>query len=158
MVRPVHHRGDGETTAQGLLGGWGSFHDTTALTLKKENDGRQGAEGRAVYRGERGSSPRSVQWLPARAAAKWRRRITCRSEFIRELLASARTKSFALPQTNSAAATALDHAHWKLNPPRWPVTSTTSPMKNSPGSVLHSIDLDDRTSVSTPPRATSAVR
>ena len=61
-------------------------------------------------------------------------------------------------QTNSAAATPLDQAHWKLKPPRCPVTSTTSPMKNNPDTVLHSIDLDDRASVSTPPRATSAVR
>jgi hypothetical protein len=26
-------------------------------------------------------------------------------------------------------------AHWKLNPPNWPVTSTTSPMKYSPGAL-----------------------
>ena len=32
------------------------------------------------------------------------------------------------------AATAEAQAHWKLNPPRWPVTSTTSPpLKNRPG-------------------------
>lgn len=31
--------------------------------------------------------------------------------------------------TTKPAACADDQAHWKLNPPRWPVTSTTSPMK-----------------------------
>ena len=30
----------------------------------------------------------------------------------------------------------LAHAHWKLYPPRCPVTSTTSPMKNNPGCSL----------------------
>src|SRR5579872_4110927 len=47
-------------------------------------------------------------------------------------------------------------AHWKLNPPRWPVTSTTSPMKNSPGTFLASIVFAESSSVSTPPAVTSA--
>ena len=31
--------------------------------------------------------------------------------------------------TEESAAAPLAQAHWKLCPPRWPVTSTTSPMK-----------------------------
>jgi hypothetical protein len=38
------------------------------------------------------------------------------------------------------------------------VTSTTSPMKCSPGTRLDCIVLDDSSSVSTPPSVTSAVR
>ena len=37
------------------------------------------------------------------------------------------------PQTTSPAACPDAQAHWKLKPPSWPVTSTTSPMKYSPG-------------------------
>ena len=47
-------------------------------------------------------------------------------------------------------------AHWKLKPPRWPVTSTTSPIKNRPGTFLTSMVLDDSSRVSTPPSVTSA--
>ncbi len=32
-------------------------------------------------------------------------------------------------QTACPQATPEDQAHWKLKPPRWPVTSTASPMK-----------------------------
>ena len=35
----------------------------------------------------------------------------------------------ALLAMSLPAATAEAHAHWKLNPPSHPVTSTTSPMK-----------------------------
>ena len=49
------------------------------------------------------------------------------------------------------------HAHWKLWPPRWPVTSTTSPIKCSPGTDLDCISFDDSISVDTPPSVTSAV-
>ena len=59
----------------------------------------------------------------------------------------------ALPQ-----ATALAHAHWKLWPPRCPVTSTTSPMKYSPETFLASRVFEESSSVSTPPFVTSAVR
>src|SRR5581483_7712460 len=48
-------------------------------------------------------------------------------------------------------------AHWKLKPPRWPVTSTTSPIKNRPGTLRLSIVLADNSSVSTPPAVTSAL-
>ena len=57
----------------------------------------------------------------------------------------------ALP---AAAPEAQDH--WKLKPPRWPVTSTTSPMKNRPGTLLVSIVLAESSLVSTPPAVTSA--
>ena len=55
------------------------------------------------------------------------------------------------------AAAPEAQAHWKLWPPRWPVTSTTSPIKNSPGTFLLSIVLLDSSSVSTPPAVTSAL-
>src|SRR5713226_3006391 len=54
------------------------------------------------------------------------------------------------------AAAPEDHAHWKLKPPRWPVTSRTSPIKNNPRIFLVSIVLLDNSSVSTPPAVTSA--
>src|SRR5579885_1584670 len=54
------------------------------------------------------------------------------------------------------AAAPEAHAHWKLNPPRCPVTSTTSPMKYRPGIFLHSIVFAESSSVSTPPTVTSA--
>ena len=56
-----------------------------------------------------------------------------------------------LPAQNPEA-----QAHWKLKPPRWPVTSTTSPMKNRPGTLRDSIVLAESSSVSTPPAVTSA--
>ena len=37
--------------------------------------------------------------------------------------------------TTCPAAHPEDHAHWKLYPPRCPVTSTTSPMKYKPGNL-----------------------
>ena len=46
-------------------------------------------------------------------------------------------------QTAWPAAKAEAHAHWKLNPPSCPVTSITSPMKNSPGVFLACIVFDD---------------
>jgi len=49
-------------------------------------------------------------------------------------------------------------AHWKLNPPSSPVTSSASPIKYRPGTLFTSKVLDDTLSVSTPPRVTSAVR
>src|SRR6266403_4235927 len=55
------------------------------------------------------------------------------------------------------AAAPDDQAHWKLKPPRWPVTSTTSPIKNSPGTFRLSIVLLESSSVSTPPAVTSAL-
>ena len=58
---------------------------------------------------------------------------------------------------NALPAAAPDaQAHWKLNPPRWPVTSTTSPMKNKPGILRLSMVLAESSSVSTPPAVTSA--
>src|SRR5579872_2570327 len=48
-------------------------------------------------------------------------------------------------------------AHWKLNPPRWPVTSKTSPMKNRPDTFRHSIVLGESSLVSIPPAVTSAL-
>ena len=71
------------------------------------------------------------------------------------LLAKAR---LSRAQTNWAAAWPEAHAHWKLKPPRWPVTSSTSPMKYSPGLFSDSKVLGDTSRVSTPPRVTSAVR
>src|SRR6185437_749291 len=47
-------------------------------------------------------------------------------------------------------------AHWKLKPPRWPVTSTTSPTKYRPGTLRHSMVLEESSLVSTPPAVTSA--
>jgi len=61
-------------------------------------------------------------------------------------------------QTIWPAANPDDQAHWKLKPPRWPVTSITSPMKNNPGTDLDSKVFDDNSAVSTPPSVTSAVR
>src|SRR5580693_2834167 len=55
------------------------------------------------------------------------------------------------------AAAPEDQAHWKLKPPRWPVTSTTSPMKNRPGTLRLSIVFADSSLVSTPPAVTSAL-
>ena len=58
-----------------------------------------------------------------------------------------------------AACPALNpdaQAHWKLKPPRWPVTSTTSPMKYNPGTFFDSIVCDESSLVSTPPAVTSA--
>jgi hypothetical protein len=49
------------------------------------------------------------------------------------------------------------HAHWKLNPPSCPVTSTTSPMKYKPGVLRLSIVLAESSRVSTPPIVTSAL-
>jgi hypothetical protein len=49
----------------------------------------------------------------------------------------------ALHHSARPAAAPEDQAHWKLNPPRWPVTSTTSPMKNNPGTRLLSMVLID---------------
>ncbi|WCB91519.1 hypothetical protein DSM104299_00190 [Baekduia alba] len=60
--------------------------------------------------------------------------------------------------TNCAAAWPDAQAHWKLKPPRWPVTSSTSPMKYRPGLLSDSMVLDDTSRVWTPPRVTSAVR
>src|ERR1700722_1616886 len=54
------------------------------------------------------------------------------------------------------AAAPEAHAHWKLNPPSWPVTSTTSPTKNNPEIFRLSIVLAESSSVSTPPAVTSA--
>src|ERR1700720_1497511 len=54
------------------------------------------------------------------------------------------------------AAAPEAQAHWKLNPPRCPVTSTTSPIKNNPGIFRLSIVLAESSSVSTPPAVTSA--
>src|SRR5690242_2726678 len=48
------------------------------------------------------------------------------------------------------------HAHWKLYPPSWPVTSTTSPIKNNPGTSRLSMVFAESSSVSTPPTVTSA--
>src|ERR1051325_24564 len=55
------------------------------------------------------------------------------------------------PATNPDA-----HAHWKLYPPRCPVTSTTSPTTYNPGTSLASMVLEESSFVSTPPRVTSA--
>lgn len=44
-----------------------------------------------------------------------------------------------LPHTALPAATAEAQAHWKLNPPSHPVTSTASPIKNSPGTLRASM-------------------
>jgi uncharacterized protein len=59
-------------------------------------------------------------------------------------------------QSDCPAAKPDAHAHWKLNPPSWPVTSTTSPMKYSPVTRFASIVFEDSSSVSTPPSVTSA--
>lgn len=61
-------------------------------------------------------------------------------------------------QTARAAAKAEDQAHWKLKPPRWPVTSTASPMKKRPGTAFASIVFEERCLASMPPAVTSAVR
>src|SRR5260370_26499174 len=47
-------------------------------------------------------------------------------------------------------------AHWKLKPPSWPVTSTTSPIKKRPGTFRASMVLAESSPVSTPPAVTSA--
>lgn len=60
------------------------------------------------------------------------------------------------PQTHCPAVKPDAHAHWKLKPPSWPVTSTTSPMKYSPATCFASIIFEDSSSVSTPPSVTSA--
>src|SRR5450432_3657200 len=67
------------------------------------------------------------------------------------LCGESKADSHALPRRVPDA-----HAHWKLNPPSWPVTSTTSPIKYSPGAFLASIVFDESSSVSTPPAVTSA--
>src|SRR5205823_121311 len=46
-------------------------------------------------------------------------------------------------QTYCAAAYAEAQAHWKLKPPKCPLTSSTSPMKYSFGDFSDSIVLDD---------------
>jgi mRNA interferase YafQ len=61
-----------------------------------------------------------------------------------------------LDQTDCPAAMPDAHAHWKLKPPRCPVTSTTSPMKYRPGALRHSMVFDESSAVSTPPAVTSA--
>src|ERR1700677_2872967 len=58
--------------------------------------------------------------------------------------------------TACPAQTPDAHAHWKLNPPSCPVTSTTSPMKNNPGTLRLSMVLLESSPVSTPPAVTSA--
>src|ERR1039458_10027063 len=58
--------------------------------------------------------------------------------------------------TARPAATPEAQAHWKLNPPSCPVTSTTSPIKYSPGTARASIVRACNSSVSTPPAVTSA--
>ena len=55
------------------------------------------------------------------------------------------------------AAAPEAQAHWKLNPPSCPVTSTTSPMKKRPGTSRLSMVLLDKPSVLTPPAVTSAL-
>ena len=60
-------------------------------------------------------------------------------------------------QANCPATYLDDQAHWKLYPPKYPVTSTTSPTKNNPGYFLDIIVFEDNSSVSTPPKVTSAV-
>ena len=60
------------------------------------------------------------------------------------------------PYRERPAAAAQAQAHWKLKPPRWPVTSTTSPMKKRPGTLRDSMVLLESSSVSTPPTVTSA--
>src|SRR5208282_76721 len=62
----------------------------------------------------------------------------------------------ALGYSARPAAAPEDQAHWKLKPPRWPVTSTTSPMKNRPGTLRLSMVLAESSAVSTPPAVTSA--
>jgi hypothetical protein len=42
------------------------------------------------------------------------------------------------------AAAPEAQAHWKLKPPRWPVTSTTSPIKKRPGTLRDSMVLLER--------------
>src|SRR3954464_6370595 len=61
------------------------------------------------------------------------------------------------PQTASPAHHPLAQAHWKLYPPSQPVTSTASPITNSPGTAFAAIVRDDRSRVSTPPHVTSAL-
>ena len=54
------------------------------------------------------------------------------------------------------ATVPLDHAHWKLNPPNRPSTSSTSPQSHSPGAT-RDCSVDESTSESrTPPAVTSA--
>ncbi len=62
-----------------------------------------------------------------------------------------------LPYSACAALNPDDQAHWKLKPPKWPVTSTTSPIKNNPGTLRLSIVFAESSSVSTPPAVTSAL-
>ena len=67
-------------------------------------------------------------------------------------------RAAARHQTACPAAQPEDHAHWKLYPPSQPVTSTTSPMKCSPGTPRASKLRASSARVSTPPSVTSAVR
>src|SRR5690554_902408 len=60
-------------------------------------------------------------------------------------------------QATLPAATPEAQAHWKLCPPRWPVTSTTSPIKYRFGYSRTAMVLEDSWRVSTPPSVTSAV-
>ena len=60
-------------------------------------------------------------------------------------------------QANCPAIYIDDQAYWKLYPPKCPVTSITSPIKNNPEYFLDIIVFEDNSSVSTPPKVTSAV-
>src|SRR5580698_9015075 len=62
-----------------------------------------------------------------------------------------------VPQTTCPALNPEAQAHWKLYPPSHPVTSTTSPMKYSPGTLRLCIVLASSSAVSTPPAVTSAL-
>src|SRR4051794_497994 len=53
------------------------------------------------------------------------------------------------PHTASPAHHPLAQAHWKLYPPSHPVTSTASPITDSPGTAFAIILRDDRSPVST---------
>ncbi len=64
-----------------------------------------------------------------------------------------RAKSRARPP---AAAHALDHAHWKLNPPIRPSTSKISPTRNSPGHTRDASVSPSTSRSGTPPAVTSA--
>jgi TPR repeat protein len=61
--------------------------------------------------------PEAIRWYRKSAAAGYKR-------------AKERLKNWGLnPQTTCPQACPDAQAHWKLKPPKWPVTSTASPIK-----------------------------
>src|ERR1043166_1726801 len=71
-------------------------------------------------------------------------------------VSAARSGSTYLVAAARPATVPLDHAHWKLNPPSPPSTSSISPHNQSPGATRDSSVEASTSDSGTPPAVTSA--